>query len=123
MEYDDVSFDAELNLLFFDQELNDAFGVNLNAMIRWHAWHDEARTWSIYFDAGAGIMASTEDVPDMGSRFNFTPQLGAGMSFKMANDSRLYVGTRWHHTSNANTFEQNPGRDTMLVYAMIGFPF
>jgi len=120
---DDVSFDAELNHLYFDQELNDALGINLNLLIRWHAWHNKARTWSAYFDAGVGIMVSDEDVPDLGARFNFTPQIGGGMSFRVGNDSRLYVGTRWHHTSNANIFEQNPGRDTVLVYAMIGFPF
>jgi hypothetical protein len=120
---DDVSFDAELNLLYFNQPEDDALGVNLNFMIRWHALRNNARTWSLYFDAGVGLMGSNEDVPDHGSRFSFTPQLGAGMSFQIAGDSRLYVGTRWHHVSNANIFEANPGIDTQLVYAMLGFPF
>ena len=120
---DDVSFDAEFNLLYFDQPVHDALGVNLNFMIRWHLWHDEARTWSIYIDAGAGIMIADEDVPDLGSRFNFTPQMGAGMSFKLGDNSRLYIGARWHHVSNANIFEQNPGRDLGLFYMMVGFPF
>jgi len=63
-------------------------------------------------------------VPDDGSKFNFTPQIGFGMSFDIGNGGeRLLTGVRWHHISNANTFEENPALDFLLIYAALSCPF
>lgn len=119
----DLSLDIELNLLYFSQPEQDAGGANFNLLLRWHFLRDTERMWSLYADAGAGLMLTTADVPEDGSSFNFTPQLGFGASFEMERERRLFIGARWHHVSNANTFEDNPGRDGILVYAAIGFAY
>lgn len=119
----DFSLDLEINLLYFSQPGEDAVGANVNMLLRWHFLTNQRRTWSLYADAGAGLMLTTADVPPEGSSFDFTPQLGFGMSFHVESDRRLLLGTRWHHVSNANTFEDNPGTDSVLVYAMLAFPY
>lgn len=119
----DFSLDMELSVLYFNQDGPDAVGVNFNMILRWHFWFNEDRTWSLYADAGAGLMLATADVPEDGSSFCFTPQLGFGMSFDVESNRRLLAGLRWHHVSNANTFEDNPGRDGVLLYLMLAIPY
>lgn len=120
---DDVSLDAELNEMFIAQRGDNAVAINVNLLIRWHIWHDRDYRWTIYADGGAGLALASAKVPADGSQFDFTPQLGMGASFDIGNDRRIYSGVRWHHFSNANLFENNPGRDSLMLYAMLSFPF
>jgi len=132
---DNLSLNFELNGLYWDQESttgfpdsHDAWGVNFNLLVRWHFLARE--TWSIYLDGGAGVMGTTERVPgpdrddsDGGTYFNFTPQAGFGASFEFADNTRLLTGVRWHHVSNARTSNNNPGRDSLMIYAGVSFAF
>ncbi|MHC4080437.1 MAG: acyloxyacyl hydrolase [Planctomycetota bacterium] len=132
---DNLSLNFELNGLYIDQEsesgvsdAHDAWGVNFNLLVRWHFLARER--WSIYFDGGVGVMGTTERVPgpdreepDGGTYFNFTPQAGFGGSLEVADNTRLLAGVRWHHISNAQTSHNNPGRDSLLVYAGVSFAF
>jgi hypothetical protein len=118
---DGLSLDLELNGWIFNQAIEDAIGLNFNVLFRWHFLMD--RHWSLYLDGGAGLLVSDQDVPANGSSFNFTPQIGVGASFDIGGDLRLMAGARWHHISNANLYDQNPGRDTILGYVALSFPF
>jgi hypothetical protein len=132
---DNLSLNFELNGLYWDQEstpglpdAHDAWGVNFNLLVRWHFLARE--TWSIYVDGGVGAMGTTERVPgpdrdehDGGTYFNFTPQAGAGTSIEVGPRTRLLAGVRWHHVSNARTSNNNPGRDSLMVYAGVSFAF
>jgi hypothetical protein len=118
---DGLSLDLELNGWVFNQSTEDAVGLNLNVLFRWHFVMD--RHWSLYLDGGAGVLVSDQDVPANGSSFNFTPQIGVGASFDIGGDLRLMVGGRWHHISNANLYDENPGRDSILGYVALSFPF
>lgn len=120
---DDLSLDFELNLMYFDQEDENAIGMNSSMLLRWHFYNNANRTWSLYADAGAGILVSTVSVPRDGASFNFTPQLGVGTSFDLGVDTRMFLGIRWFHVSNANVFESNPGNNFVMVYAALSFPF
>lgn len=120
---DDFSIDFELNLGYFPQEGDDALGGNFNILLRWHFWHDESRSWTVYFDGGAGMLLTSDDVPFDGSSFNFTPQFGIGASFDLGDDTRLYFGGRWFHVSNARLYDANPGADYAMLYVMLGWPF
>lgn len=122
------TIDFELNGLYFSQSEDDGEdtgALNLALLFRWHFWISDDQRWSIYADAGAGVMFSGDDVPPGGSSFNFTPQAGIGFSTLLdkARDIRLLSGFRWYHVSNANTFEDNPGLNTLMVYAGVNFPF
>lgn len=118
---DDLSLDAEVNAIYFNQVGDDAVGANLNLSFRYHLIARD--TWSLYGDAGAGILGTTERVPTDGSSFNFVPHAGVGMSFDVGSNVRLFTGVRWHHISNASTYRNNPGRDSVLGYVQLSFPF
>ncbi len=118
---DGFAFAPEINLWGFFQEGGDAFGGSLDLMFEWHFIREP--TWSIYGDFGIGLLGTTANVPYNGSEFNFMPQAGLGVTFDIGNNNRWYAGVRWHHISNASLYEDNPGRDSVLIYTGINFPF
>ncbi|MCA9295567.1 MAG: acyloxyacyl hydrolase [Phycisphaerales bacterium] len=119
---ENVSLNMALNGWQFQQVGQNANGINFNLFFRWHALDYE--TWSIFIEGGAGALYTTSDVPDGdGSSFNFTPLGGVGASFDIGNDVRLLTGVRWHHISNARLYEPNPGRDSIILWAGVSFPF
>lgn len=115
------SVNLELNTMAFDQAQEDALGLNLGIIFRWHLYRQE--NWSLYFDGGAGILGTTNQVPSAGSSFNFTPQVGIGGTINLNREQRLMMGIRWHHISNADLYENNPGRDSIMGYFGINFPY
>ena len=119
---DNLSINFELNGMYVDQGGQDdsAIGLNFNLLFRWHFLARE--NWSLYIDGGAGMLYTSSDVPDNGSGFNFTPQAGLGASFALDRGARLLLGARWHHISNANTYTENPGRDSIEGYVGLSFP-
>jgi lipid A 3-O-deacylase len=120
---DDLSLSVELNGLFAAQGGPNAGGVNVNLLFRWHFLHPREEGWSLYFDGGAGLLVSTDEIPAGGSSFNFTPQAGLGATIDIGEQRRLMCGVRWLHVSNANTFEENPGRDHAYAYVGLSLPY
>ena len=116
-----LSLDVEYNGIHVDQKGGDQGGFNITVLLRWHAVME--RTWTFYLDAGAGLLLTTDNVPESGSMFNFTPQAGLGFSIDIGGDVRLLTGARWFHMSNANIFSDNPGRDSVMGYVAFSFPF
>lgn len=112
--FDGHSINLELNTIYFSQPDEDALGLNLALLMRWHFVRKP--NWSLYIDGGAGIMGTTSDVPSQGASFNFTPQVGGGTSIKLNEEQRLILGLRWHHISHADLFGANPGRDSIMGY-------
>ena len=114
------SVNLELNTIYFDQPEDNAVGLNLALLGRWHIVRQQ--NWSLFIGGGAGVMGTTSDVPEKGASFNFTPQAGAGATFALKNNRRLLVGLNWHHISHADLFGSNPGRDSIMGYIGIDFP-
>lgn len=114
------SINLELNTIYFNQPDDDALGLNLALLMRWHFLRKP--NWSLYVDGGAGVMGTTSDVPSRGASFNFTPQAGAGASIKLNHQKRLLLGLRWHHISHADLFGSNPGRDSIMGYVGLKLP-
>ena len=121
----DVEFAAELNGWYFHQEGTDAGGINPAFVFRWHFYDDGE--WTIYGDVGIGLLFATDNVPQGGTSFDFTPRVGGGFTRELDPDTRarLQVGVRWHHISNAriNGSDNNPSRDAVMLYTGIQFPF
>jgi len=112
-----------------NEKAEDALGINPAFGVRWHFWTPKApedRSWSVYADAGIGMVFTDEDVPPGGTKYNFTPRAGLGATFQL-NDTgaRFDVGVRWAHISNASTSgtDDNPSRDSVMVYVGVMFPF
>lgn len=118
---ENLSLDLQLGFLSASQPGPSARGVNVNVLLRWHFYTQPS--WSLYLDGGAGLLKTNDDVPASGSSFNFTPQLGLGATFDIGRDWRVMVGVRWFHISNANLYDDNPGRDMLQLYAGLSIPF
>jgi hypothetical protein len=116
-----VSLDPQINVLYAGQDGEDAFGAGFGLLFRWHFVHHE--TWSIYVEGGAGLLFATHDVPAGTSNIDFTPQVVLGGSFDLGCDTRLMTGVGWYHISNANTGINNDGRDQVIGYVGLSFPF
>lgn len=119
-----VEFSTELNAWYFNQPVEDSFGINPAFVFRWHFITRER--WSLFTDAGIGLLFTTDDTPDGGTSFNFTPRVGGGFTYALDDEgTRLQVGLRWHHISNARIEgdSDNPARDGFVLYAGIMIPF
>jgi hypothetical protein len=123
----DLEFSADLTRWYLTEDHpngDDAVALNLNPKLRWHFIAEESYT--LFLEAGVGLLIATDEVPEGGSEFNFTPQAGAGVTFPLSGGpDRLVVGVNWRHFSNANSFgsERNPGRDDVYAYIGVTFPF
>jgi opacity protein-like surface antigen len=72
--------------------------------------------------AHGGYMYSTEPIPttDAGS-FNFTFDIGAGIEVYRSKSQSVRAEYRYHHISNHNTAEENPGIDSGLFQITYSF--
>lgn len=123
---DDFEFAIEAAGWCFDQPGTDTGGVSGSMIFRWHFLHADDYDWSVFADAGIGLLGAFDDVPDGGTSFNFLPRLGGGFTKALDNQgTRLMVGVRWHHISNARIFgnDRNPARDSLAGYIAVTFPF
>jgi hypothetical protein len=124
----DVEMFGEVGAWQFSQEGKDSTGFNLAMVVRWH-FYDDGK-WTLFTDVGIGILAATDPVPRRegieGTNFDFTPRAGGGFTRQLTDDGvRLEVGLRWAHVSNARISgnNDNPGRDSLMLYAGLIFPF
>lgn len=121
---DDIEFSAELGLWYYAQTGDDTGGINPNMVFRWHFYNDQ--DWTVYVDAGIGLVFTADDVPPDGTSINFTPRAGLGFT-RALDDSgtRLMVGVRWAHLSNARIEGdgENPSRDSVMGYVGVIWPF
>jgi hypothetical protein len=75
-----------------------------------------------YLSAAAGfIITGTEFPVEIGTRFNYILELGAGYRFTLRNSNLLEAGVKLTHLSNGNTGMQNPGIDSGMVF--LGYYF
>ena len=93
-------------------------------VFRWH--FIDRGSWTVFTDAGIGALLATEEVPTGGTNFDFTPRAGLGFTHQLGDSSsRLIVGVRWAHFSNARLTgdDDNPGRDDIMFYGGVILPF
>jgi hypothetical protein len=75
-----------------------------------------------FFIGHGGYMYSTKPIPilEAGS-FNFTFDLGAGVELYRSQTRSIRAEYRYHHISNHNTAEENPGIDNGLFQVTYSF--
>ena len=69
-----------------------------------------------YFEIGSGILASTSQIPEGSSRFNFASHGGFGVHFVSVGGRSVALGARYVHISNAGIGVTNPGINTVYFY-------
>lgn len=116
---------------YFDQNEDDnTAGGGFTVNLRWHclsgAYEGGTGTdWTVFVDAGIGLIVSGDDVPPGGSSVNLAPRVGAGATFRLGDSStRLVGGIRWHHMSNArsNGDAENPEFNAPMFYVGVEWP-
>jgi len=128
---DELEFGVEVAGWYFHQEGQDTGGISGSMIFRWHFYHwggDDGFRSTFFGDAGIGLLAAFDEVPDGGTGLDFLPRLGLGYTHALTDDeagSRLALGLRWHHISNARIEgdARSPARDGLMLYAEIQFPF
>lgn len=120
----DIEFTAEAGVWYFDQLGDNAMGLSASMIFRWHFLNEH--DWSLFADAGIGMMVATDNVPDGGTGFDVLPRFGLGATFQLDDaGTRLQLGVHWHHISNARIHgeDRNPSRDGIMFYTGVVVPF
>lgn len=129
---DEFEFGVEVGLWYINQPGDDTGAVSGSMVFRWHFCHAPDFSWTVFGEAGIGIMGAFDTVPDGGTGFNFLPRLGLGATFALdepidgeCRGSRLLVGAGWQHISNGRILgdDSNPSRDSLMVYTALIIPF
>ncbi|MFO7814079.1 MAG: acyloxyacyl hydrolase [Pelovirga sp.] len=129
LPYDQVFWHGAPDSLFFKGELN--FGMTtdgrdrvlaaINMMAVKYVDTLSSPSWRPYLEGGIGVVYTDFRVKGQGLRFNFNPQIGAGIDFKAAHGRNISVGVRLHHLSNADLHRDNRGINSILMLAGVRF--
>ncbi len=88
-----------------------AFGGGLVIRVNWLA--PRASTGLVPFlSVGGGVVSLNFDLIDQDDGLNYTPQLGAGVRYMIAERLSVEFEWRYHHISNADTRTPNHGINT-----------
>jgi hypothetical protein len=74
-----------------------------------------------FLQGGEGILYTDLRGRQLGTRVQFSSQIGAGLEYQLRPDLYLTLAGRFRHISNAGLATTNPGVDTIL--GLIGFTF
>lgn len=82
-------------------------------------WQKE-NTVQPFFKSSTGFMYLGDQIPDKrGTQFNFTLELGGGLEFVVARHFSFTLGYKYHHMSNGQFGDINPGIDSNIFYTGI----
>ena len=75
-----------------------------------------------FLTSGGGFLYFNHQMFGTTQQFNFTAQLGGGVQFFTSSGrTAIELGYKYHHISNANLANQNPGLDSHMLF--VGFSF
>ena len=115
-----LQYAIEAMPLYLHFQSETVYGAGITPfLLRYH--FTRRRKLVPFLEAGAGILATTEQVPEGTSRFNFTPQAGVGLQFVTASGPAWTLGVRYHHTSNVGIARRNPGVNAIVFHAGISW--
>ena len=111
-----VQYAVEAIPLYFQFQSETVYGAGVTPfLLRYHFTASDRLV--PFVEAGAGMLLTTDQVPEDTSRFNFTPQAGVGMQVASSGNSGWVLGLRYHHTSNAGIARRNPGINAIMFHA------
>ena len=79
--------------------------------------------WAVrpFIEGGEGAVYTDLRKQDLGTRLQFTSQIGAGLEYEIRPDLAVGIQGRFRHMSNAGMASSNPGINT--VYGLVGVTF
>lgn len=105
-----LEFLAEGFLDYSIQESRDRYAAGITPFLQYNFKNIGNAT--PFFGLGAGIIYTDLDPKGFGSRFNFTPQMGIGIRYKINPDRHLIFSYRFHHISNSSISKENKSIDS-----------
>jgi opacity protein-like surface antigen len=91
------------------------YGVGVSPIL-WR-WNFEPRGRLLPFaELSGGGLWTTEPVPERTTGSNFTAHLGAGARWMTSDRQGLVLAYRFHHISNGNRIDRNPGVNSHQAY-------
>ncbi len=70
---------------------------------------------------GAGALHATHPIPEGETAFNFTLLTALGVDVMITENEALFLGYRFHHVSNANIGDVNPGINVHTIVLGVSF--
>lgn len=103
------------------EQPKSAFLMGLNPGLRYH-FHTGIR-WVPYVGFNAGILFTDIGTPDLGGKFQFNEQLGAGFHWFASEHVAFNVEYRLTHISNAHLRTPNRGVNDQMIVLGLGWFF
>ncbi|MFQ5744079.1 MAG: acyloxyacyl hydrolase [Acidobacteriota bacterium] len=97
----------------------NAYGSGFNLLFE-QRFNGRGRVLPIW-RLGAGALGTNKEVPEGETQFNFSLVTGFAVDIMVNEGSALEIGYRFHHVSNGNTGNRNPGINAHTI--MIGWTF
>lgn len=116
---DGVSVGAFIEGIVVDGPLRDAWGFGAGIVARWHFIREDR--FSVFLEGGAAFVGFSDDVPNGGTDYDFTPRAAIGATYAISDSARLVGKVGWFHVSNAQTGPDNPGLDSLSVSIGLSF--
>lgn len=69
-----------------------------------------------FLEGGAGIIMEKITSPAIAHTFNFSPQIGAGLDFRLTPQYAITLAYRFRHSSNAGFYNENPAFNCNFVH-------
>ena len=79
-------------------------------------FRDGKRLQPVLDSNGGALWFTRKVLSPEASRFNFTIHVGFGLQMFVSRARAVTLGYRYHHLSNANITNRNPGTDSHMVY-------
>lgn len=124
-----LKYNAELSLASYltypefktDHKRISDFGSGISPLGFQYNFRPDQKVQPFIFTSG-GFLYLHKPFPDArGKKFNFTFELGTGIQVYHGNSYGIIFGYTFHHFSNAETGQVNPGVDSNLLYIGITF--
>lgn len=75
-----------------------------------------------FIGASGGLLYFNKTTPNfVGTRFNFTADVGGGLEIKLKKKRAVIIGYKYYHVSNGDRGIENPGFDHNIFY--VGYTF
>jgi hypothetical protein len=109
-----LEFFFEALPLFLHYDDKPTYGSSFTLMLR--HYFSPASRWRPFMTLGAGALVTTSRVPEGTTRYNFTPQGGLGLAIAYSKRTAFSIEYRYHHISNADTVDLNPGINSSSIH-------
>ncbi len=114
-----LEFVLEGFLSYVREDSKDRYAVGSTPLFLYN-FKNFKRTFP-FLELGIGILYTDLNPEGFGSNFNFTPQAGIGIRYKIAHDRFMKFSYRYHHISNAGTDKNNRSIDSNFFIMGISF--